>query len=204
MKTKESIIKTATVLFSQKGYHGTTIREIAKLGKVNQASINYYFKNKRGLLHEVLKSGYYFLSKKITAQVEKEDLTFPLLTGNIFNILLEHNKIVSNCMQIILHEGFEGFDDIESEGEFFGPPGGLALLQKLTSEVGGNISLETKRWGVISIFSIMFHQTLIINSPYGKRPSVKKILNKNKSREDIIKVAQLILDEIKSNKSKIN
>ena len=42
--------KCSHFLFNTKGFHGTTIREIAGKAKVNVANISYYFQNKEGLL----------------------------------------------------------------------------------------------------------------------------------------------------------
>lgn len=48
--TKQVILDAALYLFHLKGYHATSIRDIATKAKVNPANIAYYFKNKQGLL----------------------------------------------------------------------------------------------------------------------------------------------------------
>ncbi len=48
--TKQVILDSALYLFHLKGYHATSIRDIANKAKVNPANISYYFKNKQGLL----------------------------------------------------------------------------------------------------------------------------------------------------------
>lgn len=48
--SKAAILKAAISIFNTKGFHGTTIREIAGQAKVNVANISYYFQNKEGLL----------------------------------------------------------------------------------------------------------------------------------------------------------
>ncbi|RID86481.1 TetR/AcrR family transcriptional regulator [Peribacillus asahii] len=48
--TKQEILDAALYLFHLKGYHATSIRDIANKAKVNPANIAYYFKNKQGLL----------------------------------------------------------------------------------------------------------------------------------------------------------
>lgn len=49
-KTKQAILDAALYLFHLKGYHATSIRDIAGKAEVNTANIAYYFKNKQGLL----------------------------------------------------------------------------------------------------------------------------------------------------------
>lgn len=48
--TKQAIVEAALHLFHLKGYHATSVRDIANKAKVNAANIAYYFKNKQGLL----------------------------------------------------------------------------------------------------------------------------------------------------------
>lgn len=52
--TKEKIIKTATKLFAQKGYDGTSIREISRSAGVNVALISYYWGGKKELFQAII------------------------------------------------------------------------------------------------------------------------------------------------------
>ena len=52
-KTATRLLDVAEALFSEHGYALTTVRDIAAKSKVNQALINYHFKNKRGLFNAV-------------------------------------------------------------------------------------------------------------------------------------------------------
>lgn len=54
-ETKLKILQTAISVFSEKGFDGTTTREISERAGVNKAMIFYYFKNKEELYFEVLK-----------------------------------------------------------------------------------------------------------------------------------------------------
>lgn len=48
--TKQKVAHAAVLLFNNKGYDGTSVREIAKKADVNPALISYYFGSKNGLL----------------------------------------------------------------------------------------------------------------------------------------------------------
>src|SRR5690625_929357 len=48
--TKERVVNAATALFFQKGFDGTSVRDIAQKASVNVSLISYYFKGKQGLL----------------------------------------------------------------------------------------------------------------------------------------------------------
>lgn len=56
--TKQKVMDTASALFFQKGFHGTSVRDIADKANVNVSLISYYFKNKQGLLEYVVTTYY--------------------------------------------------------------------------------------------------------------------------------------------------
>ena len=51
-------MESAGPIFAQKGFAGTTVREICSAAKVNQAAINYYFGSKENLYKEAFTSIY--------------------------------------------------------------------------------------------------------------------------------------------------
>ena len=52
--TRQKILRAATRLFAQKGFSGTSVRDIVHLARVNVSAINYYFGDKRKLYKETL------------------------------------------------------------------------------------------------------------------------------------------------------
>ena len=48
------ILKVAETLFAEKGFDGTSIRDISKVAKINIAMISYYFGSKERLLESLL------------------------------------------------------------------------------------------------------------------------------------------------------
>lgn len=48
--SKQKVLDAASFLFFQKGFHGTSVRDIAERADVNVSLISYYFKSKQGLL----------------------------------------------------------------------------------------------------------------------------------------------------------
>lgn len=47
--SKQKVLDAAALLFFQKGFHGTSVRDIAEEASVNVSLISYYFKSKQGL-----------------------------------------------------------------------------------------------------------------------------------------------------------
>lgn len=55
-QTKQKVIDAASLLFFQKGFHGTSVRDIANRASVNVSLISYYFNSKQGLLEYAVTS----------------------------------------------------------------------------------------------------------------------------------------------------
>jgi AcrR family transcriptional regulator len=53
--TRQRILDTAEVCFAQRGYDGTSLREITRQADVNLGAVNYHFGSKAGLFDEVLR-----------------------------------------------------------------------------------------------------------------------------------------------------
>ena len=53
--TREALLETGAEIFAQRGFAGTTVREICDRAGANVAAINYHFGDKAGLYSEVLK-----------------------------------------------------------------------------------------------------------------------------------------------------
>ncbi|QDP40870.1 forespore capture DNA-binding protein RefZ [Radiobacillus deserti] len=56
--TRQKVMDAACQLFYAKGYHGTSVRDIAKKAAVNVSLINYYFNSKQGLLESAVVTYY--------------------------------------------------------------------------------------------------------------------------------------------------
>ena len=63
MSTKNKILDAAEVLFADKGFNGTSLREITSYAEVNLAAVNYHFGSKKG----VDQSGYVSLYERVSS-----------------------------------------------------------------------------------------------------------------------------------------
>ena len=61
---RERIKKVAVEHFNTNGYHGTTIRNIAKDVDCSLPMIYYYYKNKKELFDEIIKNEFFNLIKR--------------------------------------------------------------------------------------------------------------------------------------------
>ena len=77
--TKEKILKTATKLFAQKGYDGTSVREIARASGVNVALISYYWGGKKelfnGIINNIVETQTKYAKSALDFAINPEDLS---------------------------------------------------------------------------------------------------------------------------------
>lgn len=61
--SKEKILSVALALFAKKGYHATSISQIAQKAKISKGLMYNYFKSKEELLDEIIKKGFNSLAE---------------------------------------------------------------------------------------------------------------------------------------------
>ena len=98
--SKQKVIDAASSLFFQKGFHGTSVRDIAEKAAVNVSSVSYYFKGKQGLLEHAVTSYYEEYLKTIEQGInETSDWTaLERLHALIFTIIqYKQSKLQLTC-----------------------------------------------------------------------------------------------------------
>ena len=75
MDKQEIILNAAMDLFSQKGFEGTSVREIAANARVNPAMISYYFESKEKMLEKLVERRASYLSGVFEELVKNTALT---------------------------------------------------------------------------------------------------------------------------------
>jgi len=98
--TQQKVVEAASLLFFQKGFHGTSVRDIAEKASVNVSLISYYFKSKQGLLEYAVTSYYEMYFDEIEKMLRKTESETPLeklkrLTATIINYRQEHFQLTS-------------------------------------------------------------------------------------------------------------
>jgi AcrR family transcriptional regulator len=170
--TKEKIIETAGELFAQKGYEGTSVRDIAAMADVNLASINYHYENKQNLYYEVFCRNWKWLANGINEIGEDKDQTVQDLASSIFDFFIHNTHALMNCFKIALNQTAplpEKFPAMDGEMESFGPPGGDVIFEFVTKELGEEVPRQARLWCVASIFTHIEYMALIANTPYVKK-----------------------------------
>jgi AcrR family transcriptional regulator len=66
--TKDRLVAAATTLFAERGFHGTTVRDIAERAGANVAAGNYHYGSKKALYLEVLRAQFAEVRALLDAQ----------------------------------------------------------------------------------------------------------------------------------------
>ncbi|WP_373893083.1 forespore capture DNA-binding protein RefZ [Virgibacillus natechei] len=76
--SKQKVIDAASSLFFQKGFSGTSVRDIAEKASVNVSLISYYFKSKQGLLEYAVTQYYEAYLRTMEETLEETESLTPL------------------------------------------------------------------------------------------------------------------------------
>ena len=68
------LLDTAEVLFSRKGFDGTSVRDIAEAAGINTAMISYYFGSKEKLMEEIFERKSLNIREKVDALLKDDSL----------------------------------------------------------------------------------------------------------------------------------
>ncbi len=202
--TKLKILIVANELFSRQGFDGVSVRDIAKKADVNVASINYHFKNKLGLLHEIFAYNYQWFDKEISEIAMDSNIDAAEISVKIFNLFLENRRGLINSFKMIVTDHLcpdEAIQKDMTKNEPLGPPGGKAILEVITREVGEGVSQEKRDWAMRMIFSNIIHTAIIMGSTYFKRGCCDNPLMQDPEvkKEEFRELARALVDRIQKN-----
>jgi AcrR family transcriptional regulator len=135
--SRERILRTATRLFAEHGFHGVSTREIAAASSLNISTVNYHVGKKQELYHEVF--------RRLSVRGEHILNTIKATDSNIANDPAAIKHLIDQLIDALLAESIEfpetrplwvrlALDDKEEFGKIdaeFGSPYQLALYDIL-------------------------------------------------------------------------
>jgi AcrR family transcriptional regulator len=116
MSTKTKILNAAELLFADKGFNGTSLREITSQAEVNLAAVNYHFGSKKELIKAVMSRYMNELSPRLESALYSlcDDEVQPTLI-DVFSAFLEPllhlNTVKDNGTSTFLQLLGRGFTD---------------------------------------------------------------------------------------------
>jgi len=101
---RQRIKDVAAALFAEKGFHGTSIVDIAKACATVKSRLYYYFPSKNQLLYEIIKDHALFLQDALEPIVRDMDIDARARLENYARTLLDINIKYRNQHTLILGE----------------------------------------------------------------------------------------------------
>ena len=93
---RQRLLEGAAELFTQKGYAGTTVREIVAAGGVSKPVLYYYFRNKEGIYLELMRQAFTRVDDLLQAALEDQgSATQKLLSlcDRVYSLFMENVKV---------------------------------------------------------------------------------------------------------------
>ena len=99
MMTKKEILDAAAEIFSLKGYHATSMQDIAGAVNLQKASLYHHVSSKQNILLELLDQALELLTEKILPIAEDPELSpdekLPLMVQAYLNALTDHADLAT-------------------------------------------------------------------------------------------------------------
>ena len=181
--TEEKIKKAARKVFMQKGYAATRTRDIAEEAEINLALLNYYFRSKEKLFHEVMmeKIQQFFgiLLPVINDPSTKLEKKIELMVSSYTDMLMENPDL-----PLFVLSEMKGRSDNISK---------ILPVQKITGKVSFIQQLKEKRPDINPIQFLMTILGMIV-FPFVARPAFELIAatNKNELQRILLERKKLI------------
>ena len=102
--TKEKILEVANDLFAEKGFNGTSIRDIAKVADVNLSAVNYHFSNKENLYCQVFQQNHKWMEESVAQIGEDDSIDSKEFAWRVFDFFVNNGSPLLNTFKIFLNE----------------------------------------------------------------------------------------------------
>ncbi|NRA63335.1 MAG: TetR/AcrR family transcriptional regulator [Pseudobacteriovorax sp.] len=162
--TKERVLQAAKKLFAEKGFAGTSIREIAEESEANVSAINYHFRSKQGLYWAMLHEAHEWLANG-TKQVCEKAKDPEDMIAQLFTFLTEDTTYLMSTMRSLLSDSGEHATGSTEYCDQFnatpGMPGYEFLARFVRTQLQDDPPEEAIFWAVNSIFSTTIHMALM-------------------------------------------
>jgi len=96
--TRKEILDASAQIFSQKGYHGTSMQDIAGAVNLQKASLYHHVSSKQEILFELLNRGLYLLTDKVEHSIDitcSPDANLREAIAAYLTALTEHQDVTS-------------------------------------------------------------------------------------------------------------
>jgi AcrR family transcriptional regulator len=99
-ETKRRLLAAASELFAERGFHGTTVRDIAARARVNLAASNYHYGSKKALYLQVLRAQFVAVRAELTRRgaTASADALARLSRSELVDLLRARGKVMLDLL----------------------------------------------------------------------------------------------------------
>lgn len=173
--TEEKIKEAARKVFMQKGYSATRTRDIAEEAGINLALLNYYFRSKEKLFHQVmqekLQQFFGILLKIINDSSTQLETKIALIVSNYIDVLSENPEL-----PLFVLSEMKGHPDTIKK---------ILPVQKITTQISFMEQLKEKRPDLNPIHFLMNILGMTI-FPFVAKPALSLISATSKSELEMV------------------
>ena len=138
-----TILKAAETLFAQKGYHQTSIEEIADLAEVSTGAVYIYFKNKEDLLITLMHEIGHQLRKLLAEEFNRTGFSFDSFKNISFSFLRNFCGSHPEWIAIFFRESVGQSSEVEEQRR--------QLFIKLTDDIKGAFVQISREQGIDTV-----------------------------------------------------
>lgn len=173
--TEEKIKEAARKVFMQKGYSATRTRDIAEEAGINLALLNYYFRSKEKLFHQVmqekLQQFFGILLKIINDSSTQLETKIALIVSNYIDVLSENPEL-----PLFVLSEMKGHPDTIKK---------ILPVQKITTQISFMEQLKEKRPDLNPMHFLMNILGMTI-FPFVAKPALSLISATSKSELEMV------------------
>jgi AcrR family transcriptional regulator len=153
-EARERIVQTALLVFAEKGYHETTMEDIAERLGVSEGAIYLYFKSKRELFKAIGESGEHQIGQIISSSIGNED-PVKAFFDSVVNAYEQYEPISGLIIELMAEASRDASlrkmfrDDFDEDGKMLG--NFLEELKK-RSLIGAETDAHSISMGLLALF----------------------------------------------------
>lgn len=180
--TKKKIIEAASYLFGEKGFDGTSTREIGRRAGVNISSLNYHFKSKQNLMEEVAFYACEEFKAKVGVVAANPELKNTAdFAASLFDALLDDGHKCLNEFKLFL-------DAKSIPGDLGDTPMGYNEMNSfLKKELNANVPDHEYMYFNNVVLSYLVHSAILSMAFVGKQYIERFLPKKEASTKEYLK-----------------
>lgn len=195
IETKERILDVAAALFAEKGFDGTSTREISRLAKINIATLNYHFSSKKNLLWEVLEHGHARLMSQMEKVAKEKDRNLEEYSVALYDVLNKNGDWFRSQFKVHLTDFPVPIKKSTKADTGQGVPGEEILWSFLKKELQKDIGEEDRSWAIGTIFSYIVNTAVHSNTRHA-RLKCKTLFTRPRIHRYIRRLVNVVIKEL--------